>query len=117
MKFEDLNLGTQVGMSLEKFCNYHHLPLRECGVGTFQEKSGRDAHRAWCLVTVNDVMYYIYLQVAYGIDPSNPHKRISKVSSIILYDFSSGTTLAKTHLNSVVDMKDFYNQIEPKVLR
>ena len=117
MTFEDLNLGTQVGISLERFCNYHHLPLRECGIGTFQEKSGRDAHRAWCLTTVNDVIYYIYLQVAYGLDPSKIYNRISTVSSIILFDFSTGTTLAKTHLDSVVDMKNFYKQIEPMVLR
>lgn len=111
MKFEEMHLGTQVGMSLERYANFHDLELRECGVGSFQEKSGRDAHRAWCVKSKTDVIYYIYLQVAYAKDNKTGFK-ISKVSSIILYDFKTFNTLVKTHLNSVVDMKDFYTQIE-----
>lgn len=107
MDFKDRGLGTQIGISLENFCEYHKINLRECGIGTFQEKTGRDAHRAWCL-TVDGRMYYVYLQVAYAMAT---HMKISYVSSIVLYDFKSEKTLHKTHLNSLDDIKDFYNGI------
>lgn len=113
--FKNRGLGTQIGAALENFCEHNNLDLRECGIGSFQEASGRDAHRAWCIEAKSKKLYYIYLQVAYMKDPVSGF-RISKVSSIVLFEFGTKTTLAKTHLNSVDDIKGFYPQIESYLL-
>lgn len=115
MKFEDMNIGTQVGLSLEKYCHHHNLSLRECGVGSYAEVTERDAHRAWAIKSQTGKSYYIYLQVAYAFDQVALAK-ISKVSSIVLYDFASASRLAKTHLNTIADIKDFYPSIEKYIM-
>lgn len=112
MEFKDRGLATKVGISLENFCNYHKIELRECGLGTFQEHFGRDAHRAWC-ITINGHMYYVYLLVAYT---KVSHMKISYVSSIALCDFKVYKMLMKTHLNSLNDIKTFYNYITKELL-
>lgn len=112
MDFKDRGLGTQVGLSLENFCDHHKIELRECGVGQFQEHCGRDAHRAWC-ITIDGRMFYVYLLVAYT---RAAHMKISYVSSVVLYDFKTYKMLTKTHLNSFNDIKAFYNYITKEIL-
>lgn len=115
MKFEDMNIGTQVGLSLEKYCHFYNIPLRECGVGSYAEVTERDAHRAWAIKSQAGKSYYIYLQVAYAFDQVALAK-ISKVSSIVLYDFASASRLAYVHLNTIADIKDFYPLIEKYII-
>lgn len=114
-KFEDFSLGTQAGISLERFVNHHSLVFRECGIGTYQEKSGRDAHRAWYVESKKGKVYYIYLQVAYNVDVFT-RKKFSTVSSIVLFDFSTYSLVCKTHLNSYKDLSTFLNEISPVLL-
>lgn len=111
-EFKDRGLATQVGISLENFCDHHKIDLRECGVGKFQEQFGRDAHRAWC-ITIDGRMYYVYLLVAYV---KSAHMKISYVSSIALYDFKTNNTLAHTHLKNLNDIKEFYSCVTNKIL-
>lgn len=115
MTFKDMPLDLQVRLSLEKHTKFLGIPLSACGVGSYPQEVGRDVCAAYRVLSKSSRPYYIYLQVSYLSDPII-HMRISKLSSIVLFDFSTKTTLAKEHLNSIEDLVPFYKAIDAILL-
>ena len=117
MKFEDMPLDLQARLSLEKWCKFHELSFSSCGAGTYPTKTGRDVCASFRVTTKSGKHFYIYFQVAYIASPSVIGLgKTSQFSSIVLYDFGSENQLAKVHMNSLLDMKDFYSQVESVLL-
>lgn len=117
MKFEDMPLDLQVRLSLEKWCQFHELSFDICGAGTYPTLSGRDVCSSFRVTSKSGSYYYIYFQVAYLHEPKLPGlKMTSQFTSVVLFDFNQAKVLAKTHIDKLLDIKDFYSQIESILL-
>ena len=115
MNFNDLIFSLQIGVSLCKHFKHLGLDFAACGAGTYPSLSNRDVHSSYRVISKSGKYYYIYLQVAYLHDSAS-HLRLSKVTSIVLYDFDTSKAVVKTHLDSLLDLKTFYAGIDTVLL-
>jgi hypothetical protein len=118
LSFNELSLGTLISINLQAYCKNNGLSFREPGHGTFYDKSNRDSTACWCISSQKGIDYYFYLQVAYTYD-SAKGKKISKISSLVMFDFITNSTLAKIHIEDKDDlnkMSDFFKQIDTYLL-
>lgn len=111
MTFKDMPLDLQVRLSLEKHSKSLGFSLNACGVGTYSNETGRDVCAAYKILSRSGKVFYIYFQVAYSYDPVLAAK-VSKFSSIVLYDFRVKKVIAKQHMNSIEDIVTFYDAID-----